>query len=101
MVTGLVRELLSTTVWVRRIRVGVQPQSIFTLWKSHENHRGKTASPRHKNLLQGSIGVIVSARVGRKPTPIIAYIQFQFGDRDTFDISETVWVEEKRAWVVE
>lgn len=50
---------------------------------------------------KGRLGVIVSARVGRKPKPIIAYIQFQFGDRDTFDISEAVWVEEKRAWVVE
>ena len=50
---------------------------------------------------KGRMGVILHARVGRTRTPIIAYIQFQFGDRDTFDISEAVWVEEKRAWVVE
>lgn len=50
---------------------------------------------------KGRLGVILSARVGRKPTPIIAYIQFQFGERDTFDISNAVWVAEKQAWVVE
>lgn len=51
-------------------------------------------------LYKGRLGVILSARVGRKPTPIIAYIQFQFGDRDTFDISDAVWDDTQRAWVV-
>jgi hypothetical protein len=49
---------------------------------------------------KGRGGVILRARVGRKPTPIMAEIQFQFGDRETHDISEAYWDTEKKLWVV-
>jgi len=49
---------------------------------------------------KGRVGVILRARVGRKPTPIMAEIRFQFGDRKTVDISDAVWDEDKNSWVV-
>lgn len=51
-------------------------------------------------LYKGKWGVILRARVGRKPTPIMAEIRFQFGDRKTVDISNAVWDGKKNSWVV-
>lgn len=49
---------------------------------------------------KGKWGVILRARVGRNPTPMMAEIRFQFGDRITVDISNAVWDEGKNSWVV-
>ena len=51
-------------------------------------------------LYKGQWGVILRARVGRNLTPIMAEIQFQFGDRRIHDISEAYWDTEKKLWVV-
>lgn len=50
-------------------------------------------------LYKGKWGVIIRARVGRTPKPLIADIRLQFGDRVQADISNAVWDEKKNAWV--
>lgn len=51
-------------------------------------------------LYKGRMGVILRARVGKKTTPIMAEIRFQFGDRETHDISPAVWDEKTKTWIV-
>lgn len=51
-------------------------------------------------LYKGRVGVILRARVGKKPTPIMAEIRFQFGNRETHDISSAMWDESNNTWVV-
>jgi hypothetical protein len=54
-----------------------------------------------KILYKGKWGVVLRARVGRTPKPLMAEICFQFGDRKTVDISDRVWDETRKCWVVE